>query len=91
MKKKEAEVDTLNIQVVNELKAQLRKETQKLGRVRFKKKCAHFFTFFSIRLTHEGSHREVYRDFQPSLTSSAAGGAKGCSDHRFHAPSGYAA
>ena len=32
--------------------------------------------FFSILLTHEGSHREVYRDFQPTLTSSA-GGAKG--------------
>ena len=38
-------------------------------------------TFFKILLTHEGSHREVYRDFQPSLTSSA-GGAKGWSDHR---------
>ena len=34
---------------------------------------------------HGGSHREVYRDFQPSLTSSA-GGAKGLSDHRFRAP-----
>ena len=33
-------------------------------------------TFFPILLTHEGSHREVYRDFQPSLTSSA-GGANG--------------
>ena len=32
--------------------------------------------------------REVYRDFQPSLTSSA-GGAKGCSDHRFRAPPAY--
>ena len=31
--------------------------------------------FFKILLTHEGSHREAYRDFQPSLTSSA-GGAK---------------
>ena len=39
---------------------------------------------------HEGSHREVYRDFQPSLTSSA-GGAKGCSDHRFRAPPAYTA
>ena len=28
--------------------------------------------FFSILLTHEGSHREAYQDFQPSLTSSAA-------------------
>ena len=49
-----------------------------------------FFFFFSILLTHEGSHREVYRDFQPSLTSSA-GGAKGLSDHRFHAPPAYTA
>ena len=41
--------------------------------------------FFSILLTYEGSHREIYRNFKPSLTSSA-GGAKGCSDHRFRAP-----
>ena len=34
------------------------------------------FVFFSILLTHEGSHREVYQDFQPSLTS-ITGGAKG--------------
>ena len=33
-------------------------------------------SFFSILLIHEESHGEVYRDFQPSLTSSA-GGAKG--------------
>ena len=46
--------------------------------------------FFLILLTHEGSHREVYRDFQPSLTSSASG-AKGCSDHRFCAPPAYTA
>ena len=26
---------------------------------------------FSILLTNEGSHREVYQDFQPSLKSSA--------------------
>ena len=45
----------------------------------------HAFLFFSILLTHEGSHREVYQDFQPSLTSSTCG-AKGCTDHRFHAP-----
>ena len=38
------------------------------------------YCFFSILLTHEGSHREAYRDFQPSLTSSA-GGAKGYSGH----------
>ena len=29
------------------------------------------YLFFKILLTHEGSHREVYRDFQPSLTLSA--------------------
>ena len=34
--------------------------------------CAHAHAhFFSILLTHEGLHREAYRDFQPSLTSSA--------------------
>ena len=38
-----------------------------------------FFSFSFMLLIHEGSHREVYGDFQPSLTSSA-GGAKGCSD-----------
>ena len=46
--------------------------------------------FLKILLTHEGSHREVYRNFQPSLTSSA-GGAKGQSDHRFRAPPTYTA
>ena len=45
---------------------------------------------FFILLTHEGSHREAYRDFQPSLTSSA-GSAKGCSDHRFRTPAAYTA
>ena len=48
------------------------------------------FSFFSILLTHEGSHREAYRDFQPSLTSSA-GGAKGCLDHRLRASPAYTA
>ena len=38
--------------------------------------CSQQQAFFSILLTHEGSDREAYRDFQPSLTSSA-GGAKG--------------
>ena len=47
-------------------------------------------SFFSILLTHKGPHREAYRDFQPSLTSSA-GGAKGWSDHRFRAPPAYTA
>ena len=50
----------------------------------------YMYGFFSILLTHEGSHSEVYRDFQPSLTSSA-GGAKGCSDHRFRVPPAYTA
>ena len=45
--------------------------------------------FFSILLTHKGSHREAYRDFQPSLKSST-GGAKGWSDYRFRAPPAYA-
>ena len=35
-------------------------------------------------------HWEVYRNFQPSLTSSS-GGAKGFSDHRFRAPPAYTA
>ena len=38
-----------------------------------------FFCF--ILLTREGSHREVYQEFQPSKTS-FAGGAKGYSDNR---------
>ena len=49
-----------------------------------------YTSFFSILLTHKGSHREAYRDFQPSLTSSGDG-AKGCSDHRFRAPPAYTA
>ena len=48
------------------------------------------WSLFSFLLTHEGSHREVYQDFQSSLTSSA-GGTKGCSDHRFRAPPAYTA
>ena len=44
----------------------MEKDTQvDLGRVTLETEL------FSILLTHEGSHREVYRDFQPSLTSSA--------------------
>ena len=50
----------------------------------------HTHPFFSILLTHKGSHREAYRDFQPSLTSST-GGSKGFSDHRFCAPPAYTA
>ena len=56
----------------------------------FGKKNLNILSFFSILLTHEGSNREVYRDFQPSLTSSA-NGAKGFSDHRFRAPPAYTA
>ena len=37
---------------------------------------AQFFLCF-LPLTHEGSHREVYQDFQPSFTLSV-GGSKGC-------------
>ena len=48
------------------------------------------FSSFLILLTHERSHREVYRDLQPSLTSSA-GGAKGWSDQRFRAPPAFTA
>ena len=36
-----------------------------------KTKFLFFCICFSILLTHEGSHREVYRDFQSSLTPSA--------------------
>ena len=32
------------------------------------------------------SHREVYREFQPSYDIFRRYGAKGCSDHRFRAP-----
>ena len=53
-------------------------------------KLTYSMPFFSILLTHEGSHREVYRDFQPSLTSSA-GGVKSFSDHKFCAPPTYTA
>ena len=41
--------------------------------------------FFFILLTHQGSQREVYQEFQPSY-------AKSCSDLRFRAPpAGYTA
>ena len=50
----------------------------------------YYLYFFSILLTHKGPHRMAYRDFQLSLTSSAAG-AKGCSDHWFRAPPAYTA
>ena len=50
-------------------------------------KCLATYFGFNL-LTHKGSPKEVYRDFQPSLTSSA-GGAKGCLDHRFRAPPAY--
>ena len=43
-----------------------------------------------ILITNKGSCREVYRDCQPSLTSSTVF-AKGCLDHRFRAPPAYIA
>ena len=48
-----------------------------------------FFSF--ILLIHEGSHREVYQEFQPSYDIFLRSGAKGCSDHRFRAPPAYTA
>ena len=48
-----------------------------------------FFVFcllLFILLAHEESNRKVYWEFQPP-----AGGAKGCSDHRFCAPPAYTA
>ena len=46
--------------------------------------------FSLILLIHRGSHREVYQEFQPVMTSSTDG-AKSCSDHRFRAPPAYTA
>ena len=42
-------------------------------------------------LTHEGLHREVYQEFQPSYDIFRRSSAKGCSDHRFRAPPAYTA
>ena len=47
-----------------------------------KKKTNSFF----ILLTHAGSHREVYQEFQPRYDILRWSGAKSCSDHRFRAP-----
>ena len=44
---------------------------------------AHTHTFFPILQTHEGSHREIYQEFQPSYDIFRRSGAKGCSNHRF--------
>ena len=44
-----------------------------------------------ILLIHEGSHREVYQEFQPSYDIFHRSGANGCSDHRFRAPLSYTA
>ena len=73
----------------SDMEAAVGKTSSKLGRLTGIVQFPPFFSF-SILLTHEGSHREVYRDFQPSLTSSA-GGAKGCSDHSFRALPAYTA
>ena len=42
-----------------------------------------FRQHFFILLTHEGSRREVYQDFQPSYDIVRKSGAKGYLDHRF--------
>ena len=48
--------------------------------------------FFLILLTHEGSHREVYQELQPSYDIFRRSGAKGSSDHSgFRAPPAYTA
>ena len=60
------------------------KEQLKLG---YKSKL---FFFFYPADPRGITSREVDRDFQPSLTSSA-GVARGCSDHRFRAPPAYTA
>ena len=54
--------------------------------------CCYWIAFFCfILLTHEGSHREVYQEFQSSYDIFHRSGAKGCSDHRFHVPPAYTA
>ena len=48
-----------------------------------------FWVVCYILLTHEeGSHREVYQDFQPTLTT-FVGDAKSYLDHSFRATSAY--
>ena len=48
-----------------------------------------FFSF--ILLIHEGSHRQVYQEFEPIYDIFRRSGAKGCSDHRFRTPPVYTA
>ena len=48
------------------------------------------FSCFTL-LTHEGSHREVYREFQPNYDIFGRSGAKGCPDQRFRATPAYTA
>ena len=50
-----------------------------------------FFFFSFLLLIHEGSHREVYLEFQTSYDIFLRSGAKSCSDHRFRAPPAYTA
>ena len=44
-----------------------------------------FVLFCFILLTHKRSLKKVYRKFQPRYDIVRRSGAKGCSDHRFHA------
>ena len=53
--------------------------------------CLVICLFFFILLTHEGLHREVYQEFQPSYDIFHRSGAKGCSDHMFCALPAYTA
>ena len=46
--------------------------------------------FFNV-LTHEGSHREIYRDFQPSYDIFRRSGSKRYLNHRLRAPLAYTA
>ena len=61
-----------------------------LFRYKYLRKCV-FFSHFFVLLTHEGSQREVYQEFQPSYDIVRRFDAKGCSDHRFRAPLAYTA
>ena len=49
------------------------------------------FFLFVILLTHEGSHRQVYQEFNPGYDIFRRSSVKGCSDDRFRAPPAYTA
>ena len=74
-----------NLLMTDDISNSMSKRATKVQEIKF----AHFSIFKSCTSTM-GSHREVYRDFQTSLTSSA-GGAKGWSEHRFRVPPAYTA